>query len=141
VYIDDEQEFMDMYVDKIVTILANEPIDIFVNPTFLPAVIAKRYDELWTQQRMQKVIQAAVRNEVAIEINATYRIPSIHFIKLARQGGAKFAFGTNNGGRDLGHLEYSLDMTEQCGLTRDDMFFPKPYGKKPVQVKKYQVIR
>ncbi|MHC4325042.1 MAG: 3-keto-disaccharide hydrolase, partial [Planctomycetota bacterium] len=39
VFIDDEQEFMDMYVEKIVTILQNEPIDIFVNPTFLPAVI------------------------------------------------------------------------------------------------------
>ena len=136
VYIDDEQEFMDMYVDKIVTILANEPIDIFVNPTFLPAVIAKRYDELWTQQRMQKVIQAAVRNGFAIEINARYRIPSVNFIKLARQAGAKFAFGTNNGDRELGHLEYSLDVAEQCGLTIDDMFVPKPYGKKPVQIKK-----
>ena len=136
VHIDNEQEFMDMYVDKIVTILENEPIDIFVNPTFLPAVIAERYDELWTQQRMQKVIQAAVKNGVAIEINARYRIPSVKFVKLAKQSGAKFSFGTNNGGKELGHLEYSLDVAEQCGLTKDDMFFPKPYGQKPVQVKR-----
>jgi hypothetical protein len=136
VHIDDEQEFMDMYVDKIVTILENEPIDIFVNPTFLPSVIAKKYDELWTQQRMEKVIQAAVGNGVAIEINARYRIPSVKFIKLAKQAGAKFSFGTNNGDRELGHLEYALDVAEQCGLTKDDMFFPKPYGKKPVQIKK-----
>jgi hypothetical protein len=136
VHIDDEQEFMDMYVDKIVTILENEPIDIFVNPTFLPAVIAKKYNELWTQQRMVKVIQAAVKNGVAIEINARYRIPSVKFVKLAKQAGARFSFGTNNGDRVLGHLEYSLDVAEQCGLTKDDMFFPKPYGKKPVQVKK-----
>ena len=136
VHIDDEQEFMDMYVGKIVTILENEPIDIFVNPTFLPAVIAERYDELWTPQRMQKVVQAAVRNGVAIEINARYRIPSVKFIKLAKQAGAKFAFGTNNGGRELGHLEYSLDVAKQCGLTKDDMFVPKPYGEKPIQTKK-----
>jgi hypothetical protein len=141
VNIDDEQEFMDMYVDKIVTILENEPIDIFVNPTFLPAIIAERYDELWTQQRMQKVIQAAVKNDVAIEINARYRIPSVKFIKLAKQSGAKFSFGTNNGGNELGHLEYSLDVAEQCGLTKGDMFVPKPYGKKPVQVKGHQIIR
>jgi hypothetical protein len=136
VYIDDEQEFMDMYVGKIVTILENEPIDIFVNPTFLPAMIAERYDELWTQQRMQKVIKAAVKNGVAIEINARYRIPSVKFIKLAKQAGAKFAFGTNNGGRELGYLEYSLDVAEQCGLTKDDMFVPRPYGRKPIQTKK-----
>jgi hypothetical protein len=136
VFIDDEQEFMDMYVGKIVTILENEPIDIFVNPTFLPAVIAERYDELWTRQRMQKVAQAAAGSGVAIEINARYRIPSVKFIKLAKQAGAKFAFGTNNGGRELGRLEYSLDVAEQCGLTKDDMFVPKPYGKKPIQTKK-----
>jgi hypothetical protein len=136
VHIDDEQEFMDMYVDKIVTILENEPIDIFVNPTFLPAVIAERYDDLWTQQRMQKVAQAAVGSGVAIEINARYRIPSVNFIELAKQAGAKFVFGTNNGGRELGHLEYSLDMAKQCGLTKDDMFVPKPYGEKPIQTKK-----
>ncbi|MGB2866464.1 MAG: hypothetical protein WBC05_24250, partial [Sedimentisphaerales bacterium] len=136
VYIADEQEFMDMYVGKIVTILDDEPIDIFVNPTFLPAVITERYDELWTQQRMRKVAQAAVKNGVAIEINARYRIPSVKFIKLAKQAGAKFAFGTNNGGRELGHLEYSLDVAEQCGLTKDDMFVPRLYGEKPIQTKK-----
>jgi len=135
VHIEDEQEFMDFYVDKIVTILKNEPIDIFVNPTFLPAVIADRYDELWTQRRMQKVIQAAISGGVAIEINARYRIPSVKFIKLAKQAGAKFSFGTNNGGNELGHLEYSLDVAEQCGLTKDDMFVPKPYSKKPIQIK------
>lgn len=136
VFIEDAQEFMDMYVDKIVTILENEPIDIFVNPTFLPAVIAEQYDELWTQQRMQRVIQAAADSGVAIEINARYRIPSVKFIKLAKQAGVMFAFGTNNGGRELGHLEYSVEVAEQCGLTKDDMFVPKPYGKKPIQTKK-----
>jgi histidinol phosphatase-like PHP family hydrolase len=99
-------------------------------------VIAERYDELWTQQRMEKVIQAAVRNDVAIEINTRYRIPSVEFIKLAKQAGIKFAFGTNNGDSELGRLEYALDVAEQCGLTIDDMFVPKPYGKKPVQIKK-----
>ena len=67
---------------------------------------------------------------------ARYRIPSVKFIKLAKKAGAKFAFGTNNGGRELGHLEYSLDMAEKCGLTKNDMFVPKPYGKKPIQTKK-----
>ena len=36
----DEQAFMDLLVSKIVGILENEPIDIYVNPTFLPAAIA-----------------------------------------------------------------------------------------------------
>ncbi|MFZ2147938.1 MAG: family 16 glycoside hydrolase [Sedimentisphaerales bacterium] len=126
VQIDDKQDFMDMYVDKIVTILNNEPIDIYVNSTFLPAVIADEYDVLWTPERMDKVIEAAVKNDVAVEINARYRIPSMAFIKRAKKAGVKFSFGTNNGGRELGHLEYCRRMARECGLTIKDMFSPRP---------------
>jgi hypothetical protein len=39
---------MDMLVGKTVGILENEPIDVYVNPTFLPEVIADDYETLWT---------------------------------------------------------------------------------------------
>lgn len=131
----DAQAFMDMYVARIVGILENEPIDIYVNATFLPAVIAKDYDALWTPARMDRVISTAVKNGVAIEISARYRIPSAAFIKKAKSAGAKFSFGTNNTGPELGQLEYCLDMIRECGLTRSDMFAPKPDGQKPVQIR------
>lgn len=124
VHVDDKQQFMDMLVEKIVTILNNEPIDIYVNPTFLPEVIAGEYDTLWTGERMERVIRAAVANNIAIEINSRYRIPSPAFIKLAKKMGCKFTFGTNNGGADLGTCEYARDMVKECGLTTDDMFIP-----------------
>jgi histidinol phosphatase-like PHP family hydrolase len=125
VQIDDKQEFMDMYVEKIVSVLS-EPIDIYVNPTFLPAVIADEYDKLWTSARMDRVIETAFENDVAIEINARYKIPSKAFIMRAKRGDIKFSFGTNNGGRDLGHLEYCRRMAKECGLTEKNMFSPKP---------------
>ena len=121
---------------RIVWIIENEPIDIFVNPTFLPSRIADRYDQLWTDKRMQRVIDAAVRNGVAIEINARYKLPKEIFIKKAKKAGVKFAFGTNNGGRELGKLEYCREMITKCGLTPDDMFKPKPDGYKAIQRKR-----
>jgi hypothetical protein len=129
----DEQAFMETYVDRILGVMRHEPIDIYVNPTFLPDVIAAHYDALWTPARMQKVIDAAVSNDVAIEINARYRLPSAAFIKLAKKSGAKFSFGTNNGDANLGRLEYSLAMVDQCGLEWQDIFVPKPDGEKPIQ--------
>ena len=121
----DPEKFMDTLVSRTVGILDDEPIDIFVNPTFLPEEIADRYDELWTEERMDQVIQALVRNEIALEINNRYRLPSVSMIKRAKAAGVKFTFGTNNGGADdLGHMEYSLDMIDECGLTRDDMWTP-----------------
>jgi histidinol phosphatase-like PHP family hydrolase len=135
VHVDDKQQFMDMLVEKIVTILNNEPIDIYVNPTFLPEVIAGEYDTLWTGERMERVIHAAVANNIAIEINSRYRIPSPAFIKLAKKMGCKFTFGTNNGGADLGTCEYARDMVKECGLTTDDMFIPDTTGQKRARTK------
>jgi len=114
----------------------HEPIDIYANATFLPDQIAGEYDALWTPERMQKVIDAAVKNDVAIEINNRYKIPSAAFIKAAKAAGAKFSFGTNNADADLGRLEYPIQMVKQCGLAWQDIFVPKPAGQKPIQVKK-----
>jgi len=133
VFVEDEQAFMDMYVDKIVSIISNEPIDIFVNPTFLPECIRDRYDALWTKKRMAKVIAAAVKSDVAIEINARYQIPSKAFIMQAKKAGVKFTCGTNNGGKELGNLEYCRKMIRECSLTRKDFFDHRKDRKKRAQ--------
>lgn len=123
--IGEPQQFMDMLVARIETIVANEPIDIYVNATYLPEAIGADYDKLWTKKRMDRVIKALKENNVAMEINDRYRIPSAAFIKRAKAAGVKFTFGTNNGGKDdLGHLGYCLQMIDECNLQPDDMWLP-----------------
>ena len=122
VWVEDEQAFMNMLVNRITGIMEDEPINIYVNATFIPQVIQSRYDELWTPERMDKVISAAVKNHIAIEIGARYKIPSATFIKRAKAAGVKFTMGTNNGDKNLGFLEYCMDMIEQCGLRPDDFY-------------------
>ena len=132
VHVDDEQDFMDMLVRRIEGVMA-EPIDIYVNPTFLPARIADKYEQLWTDRRMDRVIAAAVQHGVAIEINARYKLPSKEFILKAKEEGVEFACGTNNTGpNDLGNLEYCRRMIRECGLTKDDFFVPRPRDQKRI---------
>ena len=122
VWVEDKQAFMDMLVDRIVGIMENEPIQIYVNSTYLPGVISAEYDELWTEERMDKVINAAVENNIAVEINARFKIPSATFIKRAKAAGVKFTMGTNNSDKNLGYLEYCMDMIDECGLEPTDFF-------------------
>lgn len=126
VWVDDKQDFMDMLVDRIVSIMENEPVDIYVNPTFLPEVISSEYDKLWTDERMDRVISAAVKNGIAIEINSRYRIPSAKFIKKAKEAGVKFTFGINNTDANLGFAEYGLEMISECKLDPDDFWKIEP---------------
>ena len=132
-FVDNEQQFMDMLVGKIEAIIGKEPVDIYVNPTFLPASIMPKYDELWTPARMDRVIKVLKDNDVALEINARYKIPSIAFIKRAKAAGVKFTFGTNNTtNNDLGRLEYCLKAIKEVGITTDDIFLPRSVNDKKV---------
>lgn len=124
VFVDDKEDFMDQLVDQIVYVMTEEPIDLYVNSTFLPEVLQADYDALWTDTRMDRVIEAAVDNNVAIEINARYKIPSSRFIKRAKSAGVKFALGTNNPDKSLGTLDYAIEMIEECGLDPGDFFKP-----------------
>ena len=123
--IKDPQAFMDMLVDRTVKVISNEPIDIYVNPTYIPDQLAADYDQLWTPERMQRVVAAAAKKGVAIEINARRKIPSPAFLKLAKQAGVKFTFGTNNGDKDIGRLDYCLQMVDELGLKWQDMWMPR----------------
>ena len=124
-WVDDEQKFMDHLVKTIVDILNNEPIHLYVNSTYLPMEINDKYDELWTEERMDKVIAAAVDNDIAIEISNRFKIPSAAFIKRAKAAGAKFTSGTNNIDKNFPRPEYTLQMIKECGLTESDFWLPE----------------
>ncbi|MDR0725197.1 MAG: DUF1080 domain-containing protein [Prevotellaceae bacterium] len=124
VIIDDEQEYMDMIVDRICAVL-QEPVDVYVNPFFLPESMSDRYDNFWTEKRMNKVVEALAVSGKALEINELYQIPNKAIIMKAKAAGVKFTFGSNNIMPEVGKLEYSIRMKNECGLTPQNMYKPK----------------
>jgi len=137
VTVDDKQDFMDRYTDFNVEVMAREPIDIMANPLFLPRCIAEEFDTLWTEQRMQRIIDAAVNYNVAIEINSRSGLPGEKFLVMAKQAGAKFSFGTNTSGRNVGKLDDAVEMAVKLGLRRADIFTPAPSGSEPIQIRTF----
>ena len=79
------------------------------------------------------VAKAAVKNRVGIEISSSFRLPKLDFLRIAKDVGAKFCFGSNGRYPKMGLLEYSLQMARELGLTRDDMFTLPPDGQKAIQ--------
>ena len=119
-----KEQYMDHLVDQTVKILTNEPADIYANPTYLPEDMQADYDKYWTDERVDRVLDALQRHSIALEINPRYRIPSIDIIRKAKQRGLKFTFGTNNVDADFGRLEYCFEAMDKCGIGADDIWFP-----------------
>lgn len=115
---------MDHLVDQTVKILTNEPADIYANPTFLPEELNAEYAKYWTDERVDRVLDVLVKHDIALEINARYKIPNFDIIRKAKERGIKFTFGTNNVDADFGKLEYCLQAVDECGLTVEDLWFP-----------------
>jgi histidinol phosphatase-like PHP family hydrolase len=115
---------MDRYVAHNLRVLSQQ-IQVWANPTYLPESLQARYDELWTNRRMDQLIAAAVQNGIAIEINARFRIPSATFIRRAKAAGAKFSFGSNRHIDGVGEIDWCLKTAAQCGLTARDIFVPR----------------
>lgn len=129
--VDDEEEFMTRYMSFIEDVLTTEPIDIFAWPTFLPVPIAREYRELWTPQRVERIIglcqdraQGPRDRKIAIEINEVAHVPDESFILQAKRAGLKFTFGTDSRNQNAAHFYYCYLMAQKCGLTETDMFVP-----------------
>jgi histidinol phosphatase-like PHP family hydrolase len=133
---DDPQDFMDRYVDFYVAVMAKEPIDILANPTFLPEMLEPQYDTLWTERRMQTVVDAAKKYGIAIEINSRYRVPRLAFLQIAKAAGLKFSFGSNmHTAEGIGQIDYCVEMYRKLALPLGQFFRPAPAGKKPIQTR------
>lgn len=114
-------EFMTRYWDHIVGILAEEPIDIFARPTYLPVSLARHYEELWTKEHFDTIIEIAVGRNIALEIAEQVRVPSVEFVRRAKDAGATFTFGTNARDEHAGDFHYCHEIAEAVGLGEDDM--------------------
>lgn len=122
--IDDAEAWMERYMRHNLRVLA-EPITILANPTYLPPAVEDRYDELWTDARMKRIIKAAIANKVALEINARSGLPKDRFIRMAKAMGATFSFGSNNFLSDPIDMSRCVEAVNRYGLKKSDMYVPK----------------
>lgn len=124
VNIGEKEKFMDDYVKAITDGLDAGGLDIWATATLLPEGLSSEYDALWTSARMEKVIDAAKRNGVAIEIYNPKRIPSIAFLKLAKEKGCIFSSGGLFKDNKMSEPDYVYEVIDQCKLDYKDIYIP-----------------
>ncbi|MDR0522006.1 MAG: hypothetical protein LBH00_09180 [Planctomycetaceae bacterium] len=120
----DPPAWLDRYFEHCLTVV-NEPIQILANPTYLPPRMEKYSDEFWNTERMTKLIDAAVKNNVALEIQSPSKFPSNRFIEIARKKGAVLSVGRNNFDDRKDELKRPLDLLESLNIKPEEMFILK----------------
>jgi histidinol phosphatase-like PHP family hydrolase len=132
----DAEAFMKWYVDWIVEILETTPLDIWSHPMWVTRKFNPQVEQLWTEERMRRVVRTLKNTNTAVEIDSSVKLPTMPFLKMAKAEGIKFSFGASSQGARVNPVDWSIATAKQLGLTRADMFQPAPRGRKPIQVRK-----
>lgn len=120
----DLNTFMDRFTDWHVQIIEEQPINLLANVSWLPKPFSEDYEGNWTDARITRVLDAALKKGIAIEISSSFLLPKTRFLHAAKEAGLKFTFGSNGRYPNMGKLEYSIAMARELGLKREDMFVP-----------------
>jgi histidinol phosphatase-like PHP family hydrolase len=133
---DDAEAFMKWYVDWIVEILETTPLDIWSHPMWVTRKFTPQLEQMWTEERMRRVITTLKNTNTAVEIDSAVKLPTMPFLKMAKEEGIRFSFGASSQGAKINPIDWSIATAKELGLTRKDMFQPAPRGRKPIQIRK-----
>ena len=117
--------YMDALVANAEELATSMPVDILAHPTLV--TLALRYlpaEELWNEQREERLVTALASAGVAFEISARYR-PHERIVRRAIDRGVRIALGSDGHSFDqVGDLTFPLALARHCGARDDDLFDP-----------------
>jgi histidinol phosphatase-like PHP family hydrolase len=122
-------KYMDFHLDDVERLAAEMPVDILAHPTLVPLPIRNLpTDELWTEAREERMVDALFNAGIAFEISNRYR-PHERLVRRAHQRGVQLSLGSDGHSRaQVGDLAFPLEMAKRVGAGESALFDPFVHG-------------
>jgi histidinol phosphatase-like PHP family hydrolase len=123
--------YMDAHVAELERFAREMPVDILAHPTLLPLPWRDRpLEELWTEAREERAVEALARAGIAFEISNRYR-PHERFVRRAVARGVRISLGSDGHSRDqVGMIEEPLAMARSAGVRDEELYDPAVHGSR-----------
>lgn len=123
--------YMEAHLDEADRFAAEMPVDILSHPTLVPIPLRSRpAEELWTEEREERLVSALARAGIAFEVSGRYR-PHERIVRRAVDGGVRLSLGSDgHTGDQVGNLETQLAMTRSLGVRDEDLYDPTVHGSR-----------
>jgi histidinol phosphatase-like PHP family hydrolase len=127
---DRADEVMEVMVLNICDMIRTMEIQIAAHLTLTPPALLTLepdHEAWWTPEREDRIVQALVESEVALEISSRYRLPHDRLLRKAKQAGARFTLGSDgHHEHQIGNIGWSVETARRLGITEADLFVPDP---------------
>jgi len=122
--------YMDALVANAEALAATMPVDILAHPTLVNLTLREvPADELWTEEREERLVAALFDAGIAFEISARYRAHE-RLVRRAIDRGVRVSLGSDGHSADqVGDLTFPLALARHCGARDEDLF--DPYARLP----------
>ena len=117
--------YMSAFIANAERFAATMPVDILAHPTLLNLALRHRpVDDLWTEDREERLVNALHEGGIAFEISARYR-PHERLVRRAVDRGVRISLGSDGHSADqVGDLTFPLALARHCGVRDEDLFDP-----------------
>ena len=120
-----QDAYMDALVANAERLTATMPVDILAHPTLVNLTMRQApVDELWTEEREERLVAARFAAGMAFEISARYR-PHERLVRRVVERGVRISLGSDGHSADqVGDLTFPLALARHCGARDEDLFDP-----------------
>ncbi|HEX6058588.1 MAG TPA: hypothetical protein VFZ11_06175 [Gemmatimonadaceae bacterium] len=123
--------YMDAHVAELERFAREMPVDILAHPTLLPLPWRSiPLEELWTEAREERAVEALAQAGIAFEISNRYR-PHERFVRRAAQRGVRLSLGSDgHSPEQVGAVEEPLAAARRAGVADRDLYDPIVHGSR-----------
>ena len=122
--------YMNAFIANAELFAATMPVDILAHPTLVNLALRQTpIDELWTEEREERLVRALFAAGIAFEISARYK-PHERLVRRAVDRGVRISLGSDGHAEDqVGDVAFPLALARHCGVRDEDLF--DPYTRLP----------
>lgn len=123
--------YMDAHVASLERFAREMPVDILAHPTLLPVELRHLpLEELWSESREERAVEALARAGIAFEISARYT-PHERFVRRAAQRGVRLSLGSDgHTAEQVGQLAAPLALARAMGVRDELLYDPFVHGSR-----------
>ena len=119
------EAYMQAHIANAERLAATMPVDILAHPTLITlALRSVPVEELWTEEREERLVNALFEAGIAFEVSARYRAHE-RLVRRAVDRGVRLSLGSDGHSADqVGDLTFPLALARHCGARDEDLFDP-----------------
>jgi histidinol phosphatase-like PHP family hydrolase len=125
------EAYMSAFIMSFEQLTREMPVDIFAHPTVVTIPFRERdSNELWTEERETRMVEALHAAGIAFEISNRYPPPE-RLVKRAIERGVRISLGSDGHTlNQVGQITRPLAMARALGVRDEDLYDPERHGSK-----------